>query len=134
MRVTEDVAEATQRVVGVPVNIHRNDDLSPAQLLTAYGSCTLIVASRLHAVVLGIVAGTPAISLPTGVTFKEEALLTEVGLGELAPSTDEAFEQLVDDISLRGDVWRQVIRDCVATSLARLGDLSPMIVSASSDR
>lgn len=57
-------------------------DLSPSQLQREYRNCGLVLGSRLHAVVLALSAGVPALSVPTGVTFKEKAVLSEVGLAD----------------------------------------------------
>jgi polysaccharide pyruvyl transferase WcaK-like protein len=57
-------------------------DLSPYELQREYQSSGLVLSSRLHAVVLALGAGVPALSVPTGVTFKERAVLSEVGLAE----------------------------------------------------
>lgn len=57
-------------------------DLSPGELQREYQSSGLVLSSRLHAVVLALSAGVPALSVPTGVTFKERAVLSEVGLAD----------------------------------------------------
>jgi polysaccharide pyruvyl transferase WcaK-like protein len=65
-----------------------DDDLDPDQLSGVYGACRMVISSRLHAVLLSLLAGVPAISLAPEVTFKERAVLALLGLETLwIPST-----------------------------------------------
>ncbi len=43
------------------------------------GSCRMVVSSRLHGVILAMLAGVPAISLAPEVWFKEHAVLDLLG-------------------------------------------------------
>lgn len=60
-----------------------DDDLSPEELSNLYGSCRMVVSSRLHAVILALLAGVRAVSLAPEVTFKERSVLDMVGLDSL---------------------------------------------------
>jgi polysaccharide pyruvyl transferase WcaK-like protein len=81
-----------------------DDDLDPQQLIALYRACHLVVSSRLHGVILALVGGTPAISLAPAVTFKERAVLRNVGLEELCVATTDAPARL-------GDLCVRVARD-----------------------
>lgn len=60
-----------------------DDDLNPIELSNFYGGCWMVISSRLHAVILAMVAGVPAISLAPEVTFKERSVLELLGLDSL---------------------------------------------------
>jgi polysaccharide pyruvyl transferase WcaK-like protein len=64
-----------------------DDDLDPGQLSSLYGACRMVISSRLHAVILAMLAGVPAISLAPEVTFKEHAVLDMLGLKSLCVPT-----------------------------------------------
>jgi len=70
-----------------------DDDLSPEELSNLYSSCRMVVSSRLHAVILALLAGTRAVSLAPEVTFKERAVLEIVGLESLWVPTRVGAEQ-----------------------------------------
>jgi polysaccharide pyruvyl transferase WcaK-like protein len=94
-----------------------DDDLDPDQLANVYRACRLVLSSRLHAVLLSLLAGVPAISLAPEVTFKERAVLELLGLESLwIPSTtdpDRAVEQCLAIASAD-----QSHRHAVATAVA----------------
>ena len=64
-----------------------DDDLDPDQLSSLYGACRMVISSRLHAVILAMLATVPAISIAPEVTFKEHAVLGMLGLGSLCVSS-----------------------------------------------
>jgi polysaccharide pyruvyl transferase WcaK-like protein len=64
-----------------------DDDLDPGQLSSLYGACRMVISSRLHAVILAMLAGVPAISLAPEFTFKEHAVLDMLGLKSLCVPT-----------------------------------------------
>jgi polysaccharide pyruvyl transferase WcaK-like protein len=64
-----------------------DDDLDPGQLSSLYGACRMVISSRMHAVILAMLAGVPAISLAPEVTFKEHAVLDLLGLTSLCVPT-----------------------------------------------
>jgi polysaccharide pyruvyl transferase WcaK-like protein len=64
-----------------------DDDLNPAQLSNLYASCRMVISSRLHAMILAMLGGVPAISLAPEVTFKEHAILDLLGLESLCVPT-----------------------------------------------
>jgi len=77
-----------------------DDDLDPQQLIALYGLCDLVVSSRLHAVILAFIAGTPAVSLAPAVTFKERAVLGSIGLEDYCVQSSDAPE-LLGEICVR---------------------------------
>ena len=94
----EDRAASRQlaALLGIETTCIVDDDLDPAQLTSLYGACRLVVSSRLHGVILSLLGGTPALSLAPGVTFKERAVLSVVGLGDLCVPTEEGPERLAE--------------------------------------
>jgi polysaccharide pyruvyl transferase WcaK-like protein len=90
--------ELVQRL-GLDPRCFLDDDLDPDQLSNLYGASRLVLSSRLHAVLLSLLAGRPAISLAPEVTFKERAVLELLGLESLwIPSTtdpDRALERCI---------------------------------------
>ena len=64
-----------------------DDDLDPGELSSLYGACRMVVSSRLHAIILALLAGVVPISLAPEVTFKEHAVLDMVGLTSLRVPT-----------------------------------------------
>jgi polysaccharide pyruvyl transferase WcaK-like protein len=64
-----------------------DEDLDPAHLMSLYAVCRIVVSSRLHGVILSLLAGTPAVSAAPEVTFKERAVLDVLGLADLCVPT-----------------------------------------------
>lgn len=95
-------------------------ELSPFDLVGAYGSARAVVGFRLHACVLALVGGTPALPLHNGLQDKSEPVFREVGLGHLVPPTDatadEVFELLKEVLADGGSTHREVAD---ATAAAR---------------
>lgn len=78
-------------LLGLDARFFLDDDLDPDQLANVYRACRMVISSRLHAVLLSLLAGVPAISLAPEVTFKERAVLELLGLEALwIPSTTDA--------------------------------------------
>lgn len=66
-------------------------DWDPQQLSAMYRGCDMVIASRLHAAILSLGAGTPAVLVAPEVTFKERAVLKVLGLEDLyVPSSAAA--------------------------------------------
>lgn len=99
-----------------------DDDLDPDQLSNLYGTCRMVVSSRLHAVLLSMLAGVPAISLAPEVTFKERAVLELLGLESLwIPSTtvpDRALEICLQ-IASRDQSHRGAVETAVSAARAQ---------------
>jgi polysaccharide pyruvyl transferase WcaK-like protein len=106
--------------LGLDPRFFVDDDLDPDQLSNLYGACRMVIASRLHAVLLSLLPGMPAISLAPEVTFKERAVLELLGLTSLwIPSTtdpDRALERCLEIAAADADHRRAV---ATAVSAAR---------------
>jgi polysaccharide pyruvyl transferase WcaK-like protein len=97
-------------------------DLDPDQLSRVYGACRMIISSRLHAVLLSLLAGVPAISLAPEVTFKEHAVLEFLGLESLwipsATGPDRAVEKCLD-IAAEDQRHRREVASVVSAARAQ---------------
>ena len=82
----------------------------------------MVISSRLHAVLLSLLAGVPAISLAPEVTFKERAVLELLGLESLwIPSTtgpDHAVEKCLD-IASKDQSHRRAVVSAVSAARAQ---------------
>jgi polysaccharide pyruvyl transferase WcaK-like protein len=100
-----------------------DEDLGPRELSSLYGSCRMVIASRLHAVILSLLAGVPAVSLAPEMTFKERAVLDMLGLASLCVPTrlgpDRAAE-LCLEVATGIDRYRQAIARAVSAARAAL--------------
>jgi polysaccharide pyruvyl transferase WcaK-like protein len=99
------------------------DDLSPGQLSSLYGACRIVISSRLHAVILAMLGGVPAVSLAPEVTFKEHAVLEFLGLESLCVPTrmgpDRAARICLDLTSDR-ERHRRAVAAAVAAARMKL--------------
>jgi polysaccharide pyruvyl transferase WcaK-like protein len=117
--VTEAVAERVDRASTV-VELCPDYDLGPLDLVSEYSKCSLVVSSRLHATILALLGSTPAISLPTGLTFKERAVLEAMGLKRLASQSDEGLGALAREILGDLDAWRDTVKRQVKSAREQL--------------
>jgi len=103
-----------------------DDDLDPAQLSSLYGVCRMLVSSRLHAALLSLLAGTPAVSIAPEVTFKEQAVLDLIGLESLYVPTrlgaDRAAEICLAVLT-EEDRYRQAIATAAENARAQLNEV-----------
>jgi polysaccharide pyruvyl transferase WcaK-like protein len=103
-----------------------DDDLNPDELTNLYGACRSVISSRLHAVLLSLLAGVPAISLAAEVTFKERAVLDLLGLEWLwIPMTsdpDRAAEACLR-IASDDEANRSAVERAVTAARAQWGDV-----------
>jgi polysaccharide pyruvyl transferase WcaK-like protein len=104
-----------------------NDDLSPCQLSHFYGACRMVISSRLHAVILAMLAGVPAISLAPEVTFKERAVLEILGLEPLCVPTrwgpDKAVQTCLE-IASEEERYRRAVVAAVWAARLQLTEVS----------
>lgn len=80
----EDDREVTARLArSLPADrtVHVEDDLAPDELSTLYGACSAMLAVRLHAAILAMVAGTPALAIAYFGT-KTAGVMASAGLAE----------------------------------------------------
>ncbi len=92
-------------------------DLNPEELSSLYSACRMVVASRLHAVILSLLAGVPAISLAPEVTFKEHSVLEIVGLESLCVPTRLGPER-VSEVCLAVASDEELYRESIVTAVA----------------
>lgn len=103
-----------------------DDDLDPDQLANLYGACRMVISSRLHAVILALLAGTPAVSLAPEVTFKEQAVLEHLGLESLCVPTKMGPDRAAAiclDIAAEEDRHRRAVVIAVAEARTRLKEV-----------
>ncbi|MEV6597210.1 polysaccharide pyruvyl transferase family protein [Actinoplanes sp. NPDC051346] len=74
--IAERLAARLER--SVPV-VLMEEDLSPQELAALYGSCSLVIAVRLHAAILALAQGTPAYAIAY-LTRKTEGVMAGAGL------------------------------------------------------
>lgn len=114
-----------------------DDDLDPAQLSSLYGACRMVISSRLHAVILTLLAGIPAVSLAPEVTFKEHAVLDMLGLTSLCVPTrrgPDAAAQFCLDIARELDQHRRAVVTAVAAAQAQLAEVRDRLREAVASR
>jgi len=103
-----------------------DDDLDPNQLSGLYGACRMVLSSRLHAVLLALLGGVPAISLAPEVTFKERAVLELLGLESLRlPSTTNPDRAAKTCLAIASEDarYRSEVRSAVSTAQAQWNDV-----------
>lgn len=103
-----------------------DDDLSPCQLSNLYGACRTVISSRLHAVILAMLAGVPAISLAPEVTFKEHAVLELLGLESLYVPTKLGPGRAAEiclDVTSEENRHRQTVVTAVCTARTQWNDV-----------
>lgn len=109
-RVFERLPEAVQARTTVDVGFH-----DPFEVREAYANFDLVIATRMHAAILALCAGTPV--LPIAYEFKTRALFENLGLAEhlldietLIPTASvEALDRLIEQLPrLRGPLMERV--------------------------
>ncbi len=95
------VARALQAACAVPSTVVE-PGRTPAEVFAQVARCDLIVAARLHALIMGAVAGRPVV----GVSYdpKTDALLAELGQAPAGRLPGVAAEELVE---AAGRVWER---------------------------
>jgi polysaccharide pyruvyl transferase WcaK-like protein len=103
------------KAAGVPATI-LTEDLSPAELSAFYGQCDVVLATRLHTVILAACAGTPAVAISYQ-GFKTQGIMRSLNLErythDISPvSSADITKSLVDVLSrqaqLRADIANRV--------------------------
>jgi polysaccharide pyruvyl transferase WcaK-like protein len=101
-------------------------DYSPDQLSNFYGACRMVISSRMHAVILAMLAGVPAISLAPEVTFKEHAVLELLGLDSLCVPTRLGSDHAADvclGIAAEEDRHRRAVVGAVGAARTQLEEV-----------
>jgi colanic acid/amylovoran biosynthesis protein len=112
-----DISRLLANLVGESPAMVVDEDLDPAQLVAVYSACSMVLSSRLHSVIFAFLGGTPAVSVATGLTFKEGAVLSLVGLGDLCVPVDHDHQILVD-LCTRVCRTPEAIRERIASAVA----------------
>lgn len=78
----DDGAEAEQMAAGLPEDVRAHvsvarDYFRPEALMDLYAACDLVIATRMHAAILALCAGTPVV--PVAYEFKTEELFARLG-------------------------------------------------------
>ncbi|MDT0166880.1 polysaccharide pyruvyl transferase family protein [Actinotalea sp. AC32] len=110
-RLPDDVAARTR----VDDAFHDTDEL-----LALLGSFDLLVATRLHAAILGLDAGTPV--LPIAYEFKTEEVMGQLGLGDLVVTIDDATPATLTAALDRLLTGLPTLRVPAAAALSAVGD------------
>jgi polysaccharide pyruvyl transferase WcaK-like protein len=113
-----------------------DDDLNPFELSNLYGACRTVISSRLHAVLLALLAGVPAISLAPEVTFKERAVLGLLGLESLCVPTRTGPERAAEiclDIAFEEDRNRRAVETAVCMAREQLTEVPRHLREAALD-
>jgi len=124
LQTDEDLAISRELAhsLGLDPKFFFDDDLDPDQLSNVYGACRMVISSRLHAVLLSMLAGVPAISLAPEVTFQGTRVLELLGLESLwIPSTtapDRAVEQCLE-IAYADESHRRAVVSAVSAARAQ---------------
>jgi polysaccharide pyruvyl transferase WcaK-like protein len=108
------------------------DDLSPKELAALYAGAAVVVARRLHACILSLVGGTPALPIEL-VSHKTRAVFEDLDLAHLlVPAADardpERLERAVRGV-LDDPASREVVAKAVADARSRL-DVVPDVLMA----
>jgi polysaccharide pyruvyl transferase WcaK-like protein len=114
-----------------------DDDLEPGELSSLYGACRMVVSSRLHGVILAMLAGMPAISLAPEVWFKEHAVLDLLGLSALCVPTrlgPAAAAQKCMEIAGDLDRYRGAVAAAVTAAQAQLSEMPRHLREAAGSR
>lgn len=102
--------EAVRRRTTIDPAFHRPEDLT-----TVFGNCDMVVATRMHAAILALVAGVPV--LPIAYEFKTRELFTRLGFGDLVTDMDGASGaelcRKTDGIFAHRNQLREEIGECV---------------------
>ena len=112
-----DISRLLASLLSASPAIVVDEDLDPAQLVAVYAACRMVLSSRLHSVILSFLGGTPAVSVATGLSFKEEAVMSLVGLGDLCAPVNHDHRTLVD-LCTRVCRTHAAIRERVASAVA----------------
>jgi len=103
-----------------------DDDLCPGQLSNLYGACRMVISSRLHAVMLALLDGVPAMSLAPEVTFKEHSVLELLGLESLYLPTKMGSDRIAEiclGIASEENQHRRAVVTAVSAARAQLGEV-----------
>lgn len=109
---------------------------SPLGVLEAYGACDLVVATRMHAAILALCAGTPV--LPIAYQFKTEELFGRLGLvdwvTDIETMTPEGFAETASRVVAAIPEARAAMFAGVETMRADAMEAGALVAEAFADR
>lgn len=95
IQIAKELVERVRRVVAVELI---DDDLSVEALIELYSRMSIVLSTRLHAAILGLIAGVPSLVKPVGKRLKDIDVFSEIGLGEWVldqPSLDDQWRVIL---------------------------------------
>ncbi len=103
-------------------------DLSVGDLIVEYGQAAITVSHHLHACVLSLIAGTPAIAISTD-GAKIEGLYESLGLPREWVVTADTSSEVVIDTAINAIGRRELVSRVVAEARGRLEDLPAVLLA-----
>lgn len=103
------------------------EDLSPDELIGLYRSADMVVASRLHAAILGLLARTPSYPIELSQLGKAVDTFSEIGLGEMVLDPHRSHEWHLQ-VAADGPT-RERTSSVIASAAARYGVLPGLLHS-----
>ncbi|WP_417566823.1 polysaccharide pyruvyl transferase family protein [Marinobacter sp.] len=120
---TDDTKLADEIASVLPGDVAKNVTIDrrfrqPAEIVSAYQSFHLVIATRMHAAILSLVAGTPVLGI--AYEFKLEELFHQLGMDEARLSTKEmntgnseaTLSYMLDNLELWREKVQAVQADC----------------------
>lgn len=120
---TDDTRLADEIVSSLPEDVANEVTIDrrfrqPLEIVSAYQSFHLVIATRMHAAILGLVAGTPVLGV--AYEFKLEELFHQLGMDEARLSTKEmntedseaALSHMLENLELWREKVQAVQADC----------------------
>ncbi|ARM84049.1 polysaccharide pyruvyl transferase family protein [Marinobacter salarius] len=107
----DEILESLPNDISMSVSVDRKFR-QPLEIVESYKGFSLVVATRMHAAILSIVAGTPVLGI--AYEFKLEELFHQLGMNEARLSVNEMTPE-VSEACLSGvidnlDAWRETTR------------------------
>lgn len=118
---SEDLA----RQLSVPTTLV-TDDLPPARLVELYATADAVVASRLHAAILGLMSRTPSYPIELSQDRKAIDTFTEIGLGHMVldPTRPDEWER---QLTRPSGASQQEVSAAIDVASARYGVLAGLL-------
>ena len=111
------------RLDGTRAVLVADDDLSPEDLAALYGGAAVVIGRRMHACILSLIGGTPALAVELA-NHKTRAIWEDLGLAHLVVPREDALEPVLVERSIRSVLddpnARREVDDAVARARSRL--------------
>lgn len=112
---TSEVTDRIGRAIGPGVALTIRDDLSPHQLMTVYAGAKVVLSHHLHACILSMISGTPAVAISVDGS-KVEGVYQDLGLPAQWVVTRDANPGRVAEVVLSASRQRDMVRARVAVA------------------